>query len=73
MGLGLPTDRHSLGGVIDKETQHNLDKLGIYKQAVDNACNLAADCRRKYYIKLSMIFRDSAQSPAGRTPTIHRQ
>lgn len=32
-------------GSIGKETQHNLDKLGIYRQAVDKALYLAADSK----------------------------
>lgn len=32
-------------GSIGKETQHNLDKLGIYKQAVDKALYLTADSK----------------------------
>jgi molybdate transport system substrate-binding protein len=32
-------------GSIGKETQHNLDKLGIYRQAVEKAIYLAADSK----------------------------
>lgn len=32
-------------GSIGKETQHNLDKLGIYKQAIDKALYLTADSK----------------------------
>lgn len=35
----------SEAGSIGKETQHNLDKLGIYKQAVDKALYLTADSK----------------------------